>query len=383
MTDAKRPRTSLGLARAALVLALLCAAGHVAAQDAARAQAANAAPRTGEKLTAPAEGKIPVAILLSRGADVIDFAGPWEVFQDVSVPGRGRIATDTYPFQLFTVAESREPIETSGGLKIVPDYTFADAPKPKVIVVPAQAGSNAAMRDWLRSAHQDADLTMSVCTGAFVLASAGLLDGRAATTHHESVDRLERNHPAVRVQRDVRYVEGPRIATAAGLTSGIDLALRVVERYFGTAVAAQTARYMEHESQAWRDSAGYWDAGQDGQSAGPTKPQVARAVLLGHDPVRLAEGREVAGLESLEVTHGRYRYLFESAETKARFLKDPEAYAIQLDGACAFMAITGAPPGSGEPSRYWVHDHRIYIFASENCRNSFKADPRRYLPKTK
>jgi YHS domain-containing protein len=239
------------------------------------------------------------------------------------------------------------------------------------------------MQEWLRSAHQEADLTMSVCTGAFVLASAGLLDGRAATTHHESLDELEQNFPAVRVRRDVRYVEGARIATAAGLTSGIDLALRVVERYFGTDVAQRTAQYMEHESQAWSDSAGYWDFGQDGETAIAIKPQGVSAALLGHDPVRLTEGREVAGRDTLDVTHGRYRYVFETEETRASFLKNPDAYAIQLEGACAFMATSGAAPGSGDPSRYLVYDRRIYIFASENCRNSFTVDPQRYLPKSK
>jgi putative intracellular protease/amidase/YHS domain-containing protein len=337
--------------------------------------------RSGEKLVPPDEGKIPVAFVISRGATVIDFTGPWEVFQDVAVPGRGLVAADTSPFQLFTVAETREPIVATGGMRIIPDFTFDDAPQPKVIVIPAQAGATPAMFEWLRRAHAGADLTMSVCTGAFVLASSGLLDGRSVTTHHEALDQLQRRFPAIRVRRDVRFVEGPRLATAAGLTSGIDLALRVVERYFGRAIAQQTASYMEHESHAWDVSKGYWDSGEAADKAAPVAPVDLTSALGGRDPVLLTEGREVAGEQALEVTHGRYRYRFASAETKGRFLADPARYSIQLDGACAFMATSGAEPGSGDPARYHVHDGRIYIFASENCRNSFKAAPTRYLPK--
>lgn len=144
-------------------------------------------------IEAPADGRIPVAFLISRGATVIDWAGPWEVFQDVMIPGRG----DAHPFELFTVAESREPIRASGGLQVVPDYTFEDAPRPRVIVVPAQGGVTPALLDWLRKAAGEADLTMSVCTGAFILAQAGLLDGLEATTHHDFWNQFERRHPEV------------------------------------------------------------------------------------------------------------------------------------------------------------------------------------------
>lgn len=219
--------------------------------------ASAAANRQAARLTVPESGRIPVAFLLSRNATVIDFAGPWEVFQDAEGPGGAR-------FELFTVAESREPIRASGGLLIVPNYTFEDAPVPKVIVVPAQL-ANARAVEWLRVTSAKADLTMSVCTGAFLLAEAGLLRGRTATTHHEFYRHLESLDPTINVRRNVRYVEGPRIATAGGLTSGIDLALRVVDRYFGTEVARRTAEYMEHTSTGWHQDAGVWDA-----SAGPS-----------------------------------------------------------------------------------------------------------------
>lgn len=356
-----------------LVLALLLLEGQAGALQ-------NTSPSLapGERLEAPESGPIPVAFVLSPGADVIDFSGPWEVFQDVSVPGRGRTVADTRPFQLFTVAESRDPIRVSGGMQIVPDYTFADAPQPKVIVVPAQDSSRA-MLEWIRRASASADLTFSVCTGAFVLAETGLLDGRTATTHHESLDRFARAFPKVVVRRDVRYVEGPRIATAAGLTSGIDLALRVVERYFGRETADKTALFLEHESDAWRARRGVWDASGDAGAA-PRETASPSEALRGLDPVRLAKGEEVQGLASLAVERGGYRYHFASAADRQAFQSDPERYEIQLKGACAFMAGHGAPPGSGDPDRFYVHRGRIYIFASENCRDSFKAAPERYLP---
>lgn len=177
---------------------------------------------------------------------MIDFAGPWEVFQDVFVPDRG----DEGAFELFTVSETTAPLRGSAGLRLVPDRAFADAPSPRVIVVPAQRGS-AALHEWLRKASKTADVTMSVCTGAFQLAKAGLLKGLDATTHHDFTDRLASSFPDVRVQRGLRFVENPKISTAGGLTSGIDLALRVVERYFGRAVTERTAAYMEYQSRGW------------------------------------------------------------------------------------------------------------------------------------
>ena len=128
------------------------------------------------KLTPPAKGKIPVAFAISEGVTVIDFAGPWEVFQDVMLESRGSNHEDQMPFQLYTVSEKTEPVTGSGGLKLVPDYSFATAPPPKIVVVPAQRGSQA-LHAWLRKVTETTDVTMSVCTGAFQLGKAGLLSG--------------------------------------------------------------------------------------------------------------------------------------------------------------------------------------------------------------
>jgi transcriptional regulator GlxA family with amidase domain len=200
------------------------------------------------KLHPPTKGRIPVAFAISEGVTVIDFAGPWEVFQDVMLGGSGE--NMEMPFQLFTVSEKTEPITGSAGLKLIPDYTFETAPQPKVVVVPAQRGS-AALHEWLRKVSKTTDVTMSVCTGAFQLAAAGLLSGKSATTHHDYQDNLAKRYPNIEVRRGVRFVEGDKISSAGGLTSGIDLALRVVERYYGRQVAQTTADYMEYQSKGW------------------------------------------------------------------------------------------------------------------------------------
>ncbi len=213
----------------------------------------------------PADGrKIRVAIVLTEGAVVIDFAGPWEVFENVHV-GTGNM-DQQMPFELYTVGRDRQPIHTSGGMKpgmtVVPDYGFADAPAPDVVVVGAQSGDDQ-LGLWLRRVHAQHALIMSVCTGAFKLAQAGLLDGKPATTHHASLQRLANQYPRITVRSSVRYVESdPLILTAGGLSSGIDAALHVVELYYGRKVAQMTADYMEYQGQGWKTNAGSGQAKQ-------------------------------------------------------------------------------------------------------------------------
>lgn len=201
------------------------------------------------RLTVPEEGRIRVAFCISQGSNVIDTAGPWEVFQDTMVD---RAGSHHHPFELATVAATAEPVRATGGLHLIPDFAVGELPEaPHVVVVPAMRASQAVL-DWLRETARTAHLVMSVCTGAFQLARTGLLDGLAATTHHDFWDAFAKEFPAVELRRGPRYVEHARVATAGGLTSGFDLALRVVERYFDTDAARRTAEYMEYRSEAWR-----------------------------------------------------------------------------------------------------------------------------------
>ena len=191
---------------------------------------------------------IPVAFVISEGAVVIDFCGPWEVFRDVM------LSSGDHPFRLYTVSDKTAPITAGGGMKIVPDYTFANAPAPKAIVIPAQSEPSKAMLDWIRQSTKNTDVTMSVCTGAFVLARTGLLDSKSATTFHAAFNTFAMQFPKIELKRGARFVENGNLATAGGLSSGIDLALRVVERYYGRDVAQKTAYNMEYQGQGWMNA---------------------------------------------------------------------------------------------------------------------------------
>lgn len=200
-----------------------------------------------QPLRPPADGsRIRVAFVIAPGANVIDHAGPWEVFQDVEIDGR-------MAFELYTVSDHTRPLRATGGLQLVPDYTYENAPEPHVVVLGAQGGRDTARVPWLQRQAQRADMILSVCTGASILARAGLLDGKTAATHHQFVDSLNRRYPQVTFVAGQRFVQSAdNIITAGGLTSGIDAALRVVERYFGRAAAQRTADYMEYVSAGWK-----------------------------------------------------------------------------------------------------------------------------------
>jgi transcriptional regulator GlxA family with amidase domain len=228
------------------------AAGVVASQLRATTLAA-------QPLTAPKTGPILVAYVVGPGANVLDIAGAWEVFQDVMVPSRGTSMDDQMPFRLALISDSKEPFEATGGLSMTPRFSFDDAlpVEPNVIVMGAQGGHTPKKIAWIREKSKKADVTMSVCTGAFLLAKTGLLDGLEATTHHDFYDRFAQQFPKIKLVRGLRYVEndGGRLCTAGGISSGIELALRVVQRYFGQAPANQTAYYMEYTRSPQRPTA--------------------------------------------------------------------------------------------------------------------------------
>ena len=197
-------------------------------------------------LKPPSAGVIPVAFVISDGVDPIDTFGPWDVFHQ---------AVGSVPFHPYSVGESTKPVTLmGGGIKLVPEFTFANAPAPKVVVIPAQRG-NEAMLSWIRKVTKTTDVTMSVCTGADLLARTGLLAGKSATTHHGDYRALAVAFPDITVKRGVRFVEDGNLATAAGLSSGIDLALRVVERYFGREAAKKTAYQLEYQGEGWMNPA--------------------------------------------------------------------------------------------------------------------------------
>jgi putative intracellular protease/amidase len=200
-------------------------------------------------LKLPKSGIVSVAYPLSAGVIDIDFTGPWGVFGSVMLPGDDMVM----PFHQYSVAETKAPVLTASGMTVVPDYTFDTAPQAQVIVIAAQQDAPAAMLQWIRKASVDADVTMSVCVGSFVLAKTGLLDGKSATTHHGAYKRFASDFPKVHLVRGVRFVEEGNLATSGGLACGIDLAMHVVDRYFGRKVAEDAAYNLEYQGQGWKD----------------------------------------------------------------------------------------------------------------------------------
>ena len=155
------------------------------------------------------------------------------------------------PFQVLLVAEQTEAVPAAGGMRVLPDCTLADCPRLDILVVPGGWGTrrqidNETLIDWIAERGRQVETLTSVCTGAMLLAQAGLLDGRRATTHWRSLAWLRESFPAVTVEEHLHVVEDGHILTSAGIAAGIDLALKVVGRYYGEAVARATARQMEY-----------------------------------------------------------------------------------------------------------------------------------------
>jgi len=177
-----------------------------------------------------------VAILLFNGAQIIDVAGPWEVF-------------GTAGFLVHTVAERLEPITMVFGQKVLPDYTFDNSPKSDILLVPGGGVSepmkNARILQWIQARAKEVNHVMSVCTGAFILGKAGLLAGQTATTTYGMVDDLLA-FPNTKVVYDQRYVESGRVVTTGGLTSGVDGALHLVSKMLGRGAAQAVALGMEY-----------------------------------------------------------------------------------------------------------------------------------------
>lgn len=186
-----------------------------------------------------------VAILLFPEVEVLDFAGPYEVFAATSE------AVKPGAFAVHTVARRADEIRARHGLFVVPGDTFESVPPPEIVVVPGGAGTKAAMNDpetmqWLGEAGAEAEIVLSVCTGVRLVAKQGWLDGLRATTHHSILDELRRTYPNTDWIADARFVDNGHVVTAAGVAAGIDASLHVVARLLNADVARAAARYIEY-----------------------------------------------------------------------------------------------------------------------------------------
>ncbi len=187
-----------------------------------------------------------VAILIFDGVELLDFCGPYEVF---SVAGRQR---DVPPFHVYTVADRPGSVLTRNGLSVHPHFSLGDAPTPAVLVVPGGYGVRQVMTDeavlgWVRSRAQAAELVLSVCTGSLLLGRAGLLEDRAATTHHSALSELRAEAPGVVILETERFVDNGDLISSAGIAAGIDAWLYTVARLLGPEEAEEAARHMEYD----------------------------------------------------------------------------------------------------------------------------------------
>ena len=194
--------------------------------------------------------RLKTGILVYPDVEVLDFCGPFEVFSVTRLEGVNR-REEVSPFDVFLVAESPAPVKAAGGLRVVPDQTFESCPPLDILVAPGGWGTreqvnNAALVAWLKTQAAGAKFVTSVCTGSFLLGQAGLLAGRRATTHWMSLDRMRQTFPDVTVEDALHWVEDGTVLTSAGISAGIDLALAVVAKLFGEAIARDTAKYMEY-----------------------------------------------------------------------------------------------------------------------------------------
>lgn len=200
-------------------------------------------PHCGMTLTSPDQTSVPgqrnVAILIFDGMEILDFSGPCEVFAAAG------------GFHVYTVAATKSPIVSQGVVKIVPEFSIADCPKPDIIVLPGGSMTapldNAKVIDWIKSNEPHLEVALSVCTGAFLLEKAGLLEGKKATTFHNAIEDLRKKATKTEVLEHVRWVDNGKIVTTAGVSAGIDGSLRVVERLLGPEKALSTAYYMEYD----------------------------------------------------------------------------------------------------------------------------------------
>ena len=187
-----------------------------------------------------------VCIVIFDEVEVLDFCGPFEVF---AVTGGRQGLT---PFEVCTVAEENRAVIARGGLSVNPAYSFENCPRPDILLMPGGMGTrremnNPGMLDWFRCNGESAELILSVCSGALVLAKAGLLNGLTATTHHGALDELRAIDPAIAVDSEKRFIDNGRVIVSAGISAGIDMSLHVVARLLGEEHARETARYMEYQ----------------------------------------------------------------------------------------------------------------------------------------
>ena len=196
--------------------------------------------------------KVPliVGILIFDDVEILDVAGPFEVFAVTRLNEEQRLQQSS-PFKVYLISELNKQITAIGGLRLTPDMTIAECPELDLLIIPGGWGTrkeskNKILVNWISNQFTNDRLIASVCTGSSLLGKAGLLDGRDATTHWRAFDFLKESAPKARILKNVRFTLIEPIFTSAGVSAGIDLALRIVSHFFGTEIGQATARHMEY-----------------------------------------------------------------------------------------------------------------------------------------
>jgi transcriptional regulator GlxA family with amidase domain len=192
-----------------------------------------------------------VGIYIFDEVEVLDFAGPFEVFSTASRVKLRIEPKSSRPFDVFTVGDGKKTIQARGGLAIVPSFDISKHPRIDVLIIPggivtAEIDKNAVVQ-WISQIAERAEITASVCTGAFLLGKAGLLEGKTATTHWEDIAELRAMFPNISVKENTRWVDEGSVITSAGISAGIDMSLHLVARLEGEELARKTARQMEFD----------------------------------------------------------------------------------------------------------------------------------------
>ncbi len=196
-----------------------------------------------------------IGIFIFDEVEILDFAGPFEVFASTKIVEKkttNKSDISLSPFRVFTISERKKKIKTTGGLKIFSDYNIKDHPSLDILLIPGGIGTrpllkNQIVLDWIKE-NKNIDLLCTVCTGSLLLAKAGLLKNRAATTHWLAFDILKKISPTTKIMKKKRFVYD-KFFTSAGVSAGIDLSLKVVEKFYGRKVAKKTAKYMDYISE--------------------------------------------------------------------------------------------------------------------------------------
>lgn len=186
-----------------------------------------------------------VAILIFNNVEVLDFTGPYEVFNDVN-----RVTGENY-FQVFTISENGDQITARNGLKIIPDFSIENCPAPDILIIPGGQGRKIVMNDiivtgWITEQYKKLELLLSVCTGAFIIGKTGLLKGLKATTHHESYTEFEETFRDTELVKNVKYIDNGKIITSGGIASGIDMSLYVIGKLLGKDIAQLVKTHLEY-----------------------------------------------------------------------------------------------------------------------------------------